>query len=210
MDEIKSYIYLDEEAVNSIYAQLRKKIIAKKTIKRIKGKAASFKIGAGLSKLFSIFSGDASANKERSYSTQTEIEYLMLPEDRVDPIIEVLAKGKRYYTELEKAIESLNKEEGSVFINVYDSFSADKSIPENAGYTAFERRIQTVSDTGVKRDKVIMAMSDSKLKYAAGSNKLHLKMALKAGENDMLLGVFGQLRKIKDGCYQIKPIAVWW
>ena len=55
-----------------------------------------------------------------------------------------------------------------------------------------------------------MAMSDSKLKYAAGSNKLHLKMALKAGENDMLLGVFGQLRKIKDGCYQIKPIAVWW
>ncbi len=32
MNEIKSYIYLDEEAVNSIYAQLRKKIIAKKTI----------------------------------------------------------------------------------------------------------------------------------------------------------------------------------
>ena len=57
MDEIKSYIYLDEEAVNSIYAQLRKKIMARKTIKRIKGKAASFKIGAGLSRLFSIFSG---------------------------------------------------------------------------------------------------------------------------------------------------------
>ena len=69
---------------------------------------------------------------------------------------------------------------------------------------------ETVSDTGVKRDKVIMGMSDSKLKFAAGSNKLHLKMALKAGENDMMLGVFGQLRKIKDGCYQIKPIAVWW
>ncbi|MCR4623013.1 MAG: hypothetical protein K5663_13120 [Clostridiales bacterium] len=150
MDEIRSYIYLDEEAVNSIYAQLRKKIIVKKTIKRIKGRAASLKIGAGLSKLFSIFSGDASANKERSYSTQTEIEYLMLPEDRVDPIIEVLAKGKHYYTELEKAVESVNKNDGSVFINVYDSFSADKSIPENAGYTVFERSMQTVSDTGVR------------------------------------------------------------
>ncbi len=75
MGEIKSYIYLDEEAVNSIYAQLRKKIIAKKTIKRVKGKAASLKIGAGLSKLFSFFTGDASANKERSYSTQTEMPH---------------------------------------------------------------------------------------------------------------------------------------
>lgn len=206
MDEIRSYIYLDEEAVNSIYAQLRKKIIVKKTIKRIKGRAASLKIGAGLSKLFSIFSGDASANKERSYSTQTEIEYLMLPEDRVDPIIGVLAKTKRYYTKLEAAIDGVNRNEGSVFINVYDTFCTDMSVPKDAGYTLFEQKIKT----GDSENKILMGMSDSKLRFAAGGNKLHLKIAFQGGVEGMLLGVFGQMRKIKDGCYQIKPFAVWW
>ncbi|MBR6007966.1 MAG: hypothetical protein IK056_02640 [Clostridia bacterium] len=38
MDDIKSYIYLDEAAVNSLYAQLRKKIVVKKTSSAYKAK----------------------------------------------------------------------------------------------------------------------------------------------------------------------------
>ena len=212
MDDIKSYIYLDEAAVNSLYAQLRKKIAVKKTIKRMQGKAASFKVGAGLSKLFGIFSPDASANRERSYSTQTDIEYLMLPQDRVPRVIDALASGKRYYTELDAAAESLDaaertsRDKGGVFVNVYDTFHTDTSVSKDAGYTLFERELKSISDKGEKQGKIIMAMSDSNLTM----HKLHIKIALGAGKDGMRMGVFGQLRKLGDGCFQIKPFAVWW
>ena len=50
MNEIKSYIYLDEEAVNSIYAQLKKKTIAKKTMGQAASAAAMVYLGEGKAK----------------------------------------------------------------------------------------------------------------------------------------------------------------
>jgi len=122
MRNIKNYIYIDEQGIDSIYSQLHDETVDKMTVKQTKSKAASIGITAGLSKFKQLFTADASANGELSKSTQYEKSVSLTYEQKITRIIDTVSKYDNYYNDLNVATNSKNLANGITFVNISDTF----------------------------------------------------------------------------------------
>ncbi len=237
MRNIKNYIYIDEQGIDSIYSQLHDETVDKMTVKQTKSKAASVGITAGLSKFKQLFTADASANGELSKSTQYEKSVSLTYEQKITRIIDTVSKYDNYYTDLNIATNSKNLANDITFVNVSDTFFSRLNFTsyevfeyiQKSGYIEFEKGDMPISpDTKItynvpydsynyhdsyykdSRYRVVLSMSIDKMRTSYRGMTSHLAVALRGCEGKINLGVFGQLRVINDLYFQIKPFAVWW
>lgn len=224
MDEIKNYIYIDEQGIDSIYSQLHKETVEEMRIKKTKTNSGSINIIKGLIK------------GEHTSSTECDKLVSLTHEQKICEIIKIVSKNKNYFTDLNKATNNnLKPSNGIIIVNIQDTFycSLDFNTREaydymkNSGYIGFEKGDLLISPTPKSipkkyetynyrddyykdsRYKVIFSMNLQKMKTSMGLTS-HLPMAIRYGNGKIKLGVFGQLRTINDLFFQIKPFAVWW
>ena len=223
MDEIKNYIYIDEQGIDSIYSQLHKETVEEMRIKKTKTNSGSISIIKGLIK------------GEHTSSTECDKLVSLTHEQKINEIIKIVSKNKNYFTDLNKATNNnLKPSNGIIIVNIQDTFYCPLDFNSyeaydymrNSGYIEFEKgdlpilpnsKPMAKYETYNYRDdyykenryKVVFSMNLQKMKTPMGITS-HLPMAIRYGNGKIKLGIFGQLRTINDLFFQIKPFAVWW
>ena len=224
MKEIRNYIYIDEQGIDSIYSQLHKETIAEMRTKQIKTNSGSLNIINGLIK------------GEHTSTTECDKLISLTHEQKISEIIKIVSKNKNYYTDLNKAIsKNLKPSNGIIIVNIHDTFHSSLDFKSydtyknmlKSGYIQFEKgdiliasktKLLSNYDTHNYRDdyykqnryKITMSMNLEKMRASYKGWTSHFSVALRGGDGNLSLGVFGQLRNINELFFQIKPFAVWW
>lgn len=224
MEEIRNYIYIDEQGIDSIYSQLHKENIAEMRTKQIKTNSGSLNIIKGLIK------------GEHTSTTECDKLISLTYEQKISQIIKIVSKNKNYYTDLNKATsKNLKPSKGIIIVNIHDTFHYTLNFNDyetyeymlKSGYIQLEKgdisiasktKLLSNCDTHNYRDdyykqsryKITMSMNLEKMRTSYQGRTSHLSVALRGGDGNISLGVFGQLRNINELFFQIKPFAVWW
>ncbi len=234
---IKNYIYLDEIGIDSIYSQLNEETVREITIKQSNDKSGKLSISAGLSKLKNLFTADTELSGKLRYSSELEKTISLSYEQKIKIILKEISNYKNYFCDLNIALRKNIPANQIVFINIYESFYSrlDFSSYEvfkyihRCNYLEFEKGDMPLSPNSMitydipydnynyhdnyykeSRYRVVLSMNLDKLRIPFHSQTSHLAVALRGSRGKISLGVWGQLRRINDLYYQIKPFAVWW
>ena len=238
MLDIKNYIYLDEQGIESLYAQLTDEIILEQRIKATKTNTGSIKAKAGLSGLFKdLFSADIEAGGERTGSIDNEKTITYSYEQKLKKIIEITSETDNYYSSLYSATTPHPQSSSLTLINVFETFYSRLDFRSHeafeylyeCGYLEFETGDRppseetkitysvpydtyTYSDNYYKKSiyRVVMSMKLDKMRTSWRGMTSHLAVALRGSNGKLKLGVFGQIRNVDNLYFQIKPFAVWW
>lgn len=219
---IKYYIYIDEEGIDSIYSQLNNETVNEKRVKKIKSTSGSLNIMGG------AFKGEFTG------ITELEKQISLSPEQKINQIIKTVSKTKYYYTDLVKATKNSTSSKGIIIVNIYETFysrldyNSEKSVTAmiDSGYLNFEKgkkllhydsAVSVPYDSYNYKDdyyindnyRVTLSMNLNNIKTSYVGKTSHLAVALTGGKGEIRLGVLGQLRVIDNLFFQIKPFAVW-
>lgn len=229
MNQMKYYIYMDMEGIESLCAQIMDAIVVEQEVetkKRVEGTAS----GAFSVKLNELFNTDVCLAGEGE-ATQSQRFVFHFPNERKLKLLQ------DYVLEHENTI----KEYGDIKLKyqpdkpnfVYFTTTFDTALDCNNyenlciqtgkfGYCPFYKAPSESIDSYEYSDfyyknfpmyktKITMNLNIQKMRGLIGmgvSSHLYSFLRLSDGHN-IPLGVFGHIFKLKDDLYQIKPYAVW-
>lgn len=234
--DIKKYIYLDEEDIDSLYSQLTNEVVVEERINNVNGGTLKAKIGV-VGKIKGLFGIDTSVDNKFIDNNQHEKKIKYSYEQKLGMIINKVSNSNNYCTSMEEAKQKCTNNSSLTFINFCDIFYSRLDFTsyqvfeyiQKCGYIEFERGDSPISqstlikynipyDTYTYSDdyyqkskyRVVMSMNLEKMRTSYGGMTSHLAIALRGGKGRIKFGVFGQIRNINDFYFQIKPFAVWW
>ncbi|HTY11509.1 MAG TPA: hypothetical protein VMF88_10595 [Bacteroidota bacterium] len=231
----RRFIYLDEEGIRSLYAQIEQGVPVE--ITKGEGKQSAGKLGAkiGLAKalgtLFRLLELDGTGEFTKSKSINESVRIEIKAENLLGGLVNKLSSisPPSLFDNLGEASKATKLSDGPVYILVKSTFDAPQFYGDrrraieninSVGYVYFEKDKKLdnykYSDNYFKEIKVPLAMAASISKFPSSEGSLHSFSRHEAfffsgysGEN-IPLNVFGILFPIpKIESFQIKPYAIW-
>ncbi len=212
------YIYLDKNGIESLFAQTADRVeveIRTSTEKATNKKAgAKFGLGKAIAALLGIEAGTEVEASKASKQLE-EAKLALTVEHKLSRTQQYLSESNNLITSLGTAIDKSSQNNTSIFINIREEFDLPQFIKGQGVMEANEDgaiMFEIPEGLGLAK-KVVMAASLSKFPRADNGRlgslsheAIHFKGC---SGREVLLHVFGYIRSLGNGVFQIKPYAIW-
>jgi len=232
MDDLLTYIYIDRNGIDSLFAQAYKELVTEQNVQTANRFQANVEAQVGLPELLkNIFKLDVNGSTEYEKSKSINKISTYTHEQRISELIIYLEAKNQLIRSLGEIYKSRDE---SIGIFIYCNLLFDTDFDYNnwfeaiasaikEGHISFYTRndkypkkyVETYdgSDNYYKKRKsrlsIFMDMGvQNMVSFGGITSHLALLLRVTKGEN-IPLGVFGRIFKVADDCLQIKPYAVW-
>lgn len=229
MEQIKQYIYMDVDGINSLYAQIVNEMTVERETETEKRTSGMVK-GAFAVKAKELFMTDVSLAGERESAHTLRQKTILTDEQKIQLLLDHISENENLIKDYNKIGETYQASNCNfVFFSTGFDTTLDCADWSNAqqqivtfGYIPFYKAPSEKSDDYEYRDCYFKALAMSQTKvtmnlgiqnmcgYSSYGMTSHLSVMIRAlkGHN-IPLGVFGHIYRLAERLYQIKPYAVW-
>lgn len=229
MTELKQYIYIDADGIDSLYAQIVNEVVIENEIETGKRSNGSAK-GSFSARVNELFNTDVNLIGEREvihssrqktmipYESKIQLlyDYIIQHENLIDEYSKI--KGK-YQTKkqnfvlfsscFDTTLDCQNWENSMYQIGKYGYVPLYKAPSES--FDGYDYRDSYYKKSMMYQTKITMNLGIQKMiGYSSYAMTSHLAVLFRSYRGkDIPLGVFGHIYRLAEDLFQIKPYAVW-